>query len=146
MLIRFPHYLNYVDVKATGGSQEDIHGTWEDKSCSFVLEIVKKPQFEAFFFALIMANTMTMAAEAQYNGFDIGNDLNFHSTEKRAADAWPGVAGIFPVVSFCFGAVFTLEAVLKVIGLRLDFFRDPWNWIDSTIVIVWILTQAIPRA
>jgi hypothetical protein len=40
--------------------------------------------------------------------------------------------------NYSFAAIFTVEAVLKLIALRLDYFKDEWNVFDFTCVIATI--------
>lgn len=38
-----------------------------------------------------------------------------------------------------FTTIFTLEAIVKILGYRKYYFKDPWNIFDFTLVIVSIL-------
>ena len=71
------------------------------------------------FFLLRMANAIEMAFEVQYAGLDIGVSLGYHATETRPVDRWPEAVPVFRVLSFLFGAGFTFEIVLKMIGLHV---------------------------
>ena len=42
-----------------------------------------------------------------------------------------------------FTTIFTLEALLKIIGLRIHYFRSAWNVFDFTIVVISILAIAL---
>jgi len=46
------------------------------------------------------------------------------------------------VLEWFFGVLFTVELVLKVAAMGLDFFREAWNWMDSVIVLFWIIGTA----
>ena len=38
-----------------------------------------------------------------------------------------------------FGCFFLVEAVLKACGLGREFLCDPWNWFDSSLVVLWLV-------
>jgi len=42
-------------------------------------------------------------------------------------------------INTVFIAIFTLECVIKLIGLRWYYFRQPWNVFDFVVVIISIL-------
>ena len=43
------------------------------------------------------------------------------------------------IVNIIFTTIFTLEALVKIIGLRWHYFRRPWNVFDFIIVILSIV-------
>ena len=44
------------------------------------------------------------------------------------------------VLNYIFGVIFTIEAVLKIIAYRKNYFREPWNQFDFTVVVLtWIV-------
>lgn len=42
-------------------------------------------------------------------------------------------------INAMFVAVFTLECIIKIIGLRLYYFKQPWNIFDLIVVVLSIL-------
>jgi hypothetical protein len=43
-------------------------------------------------------------------------------------------------VSVVFGTIFTIEAIMKIIAYRRNYFRDAWNKFDFTVVILtWLV-------
>ena len=40
-------------------------------------------------------------------------------------------------------AIFTIEAIVKIIAQRTDYFRDSWNLFDFTVVFFTIVILAI---
>lgn len=71
--------------------------------------------FENVIMICILLNTVVMALV----WFDEPKDL-------------PNVMEIF---NYCFSAIFTLEAIIKLIALKKSYFSDSWNIFDFTIVI-----------
>jgi len=113
-------------------------------------KMVLSTWFEAIFVVLILANTVVMCFEVQYAGFDHEYDLvrelsatndMYTFTQKTAEDDWPGADQTFRVLEWFFGIAFTIEVSLKLVVLRRKFFWETWNWLDSLIVLFWIITQ-----
>jgi len=100
---------------------------------------VRSVYFEMTFAILIVMNTVMMAVEAQYNGFDSGKELNYPGCTQSADAIWPGVRTAFDVLENFFGVAFTVEVVAKLTGLRKKFFLSYWNWFDSLIIIAWLI-------
>lgn len=46
---------------------------------------------------------------------------------------------ILEYINAMFVAVFTLECMIKIIGLRLYYFKQPWNIFDLIVVVLSIL-------
>ena len=40
------------------------------------------------------------------------------------------------IINYIFMAIFTLEAILKIIAMKLAYFKDSWNLFDFTIVVL----------
>ena len=43
------------------------------------------------------------------------------------------------VINLVFTAIFTLEAVMRIVALRVHYFTQPWNIFDFTIVLLSII-------
>ena len=41
---------------------------------------------------------------------------------------------IFGILNIAFNAIFTIEAIIKIVALRSRYFKDTWNVFDFTIV------------
>ncbi len=44
------------------------------------------------------------------------------------------VSTYLDILNYIFAAIFTVEAVLKIVALGCNYFRDGWNWFDFIIV------------
>ncbi|CAK0900402.1 unnamed protein product [Prorocentrum cordatum] len=106
--------------------------------------LVTAPAFEAAVSVVIILNSVTLALEAQYNSFSLATRIGHRSAAGESAEVWPLGEDFFLVLSWAFGLIFTLELAAKIAGLRLDFFKDPWNWLDAVIVIVWLISASTP--
>ena len=40
------------------------------------------------------------------------------------------------IINYVFMAIFTLEAILKIIAMKTAYFKDSWNLFDFTIVVL----------
>jgi hypothetical protein len=49
----------------------------------------------------------------------------------------------FQLLNYVFLAIFTLEAVIKIIALGCSYFKDPWNRFDFVVVIASIIVLGI---
>ena len=45
-------------------------------------------------------------------------------------------------LNYVFMVIFTIEAIIKLIALKCDYFRDGWNWFDFIVVIGSLLAVA----
>eukprot|EP00418_Pyrodinium_bahamense_P026375 CAMPEP_0179160060 /NCGR_PEP_ID=MMETSP0796-20121207/78209_1 /TAXON_ID=73915 /ORGANISM="Pyrodinium bahamense, Strain pbaha01" /LENGTH=889 /DNA_ID=CAMNT_0020861907 /DNA_START=21 /DNA_END=2688 /DNA_ORIENTATION=+ len=105
----------------------------------------KNPRFEALFSALICSDMLAMAFEVQYNGFEVGYKLGYSGESSVAAEVWPWAEDTFYVSNWFFAVVFAIEVILKMLGMRCSFFRDPWNYFDAVIVIFGLLEASMLR-
>lgn len=123
----------------SGSPKEDPTGG--NKSCHGRLtRIVRSDTFESCFALLILANTLILAIEAQYRGIDNGYTLGYPGSMASATEAWPGAKDTFTAFEWVFGVLFTVELLLKLFCLRSNFCKDYWNFIDTVIVIGWLVS------
>lgn len=101
--------------------------------------LVQHPMFDALFCGVILANCVVMFFEFQYQGFETGFTIGYPKFEKNAEDTWPYAREAFHVIEWIFGVIFTAEILLKVAGQKLKFPCYLWNWIDTVIVVCWIM-------
>eukprot|EP00928_Gymnodinium_smaydae_P055943 TRINITY_DN39402_c0_g1_i1.p1 TRINITY_DN39402_c0_g1~~TRINITY_DN39402_c0_g1_i1.p1 ORF type:complete len:794 (-),score=110.97 TRINITY_DN39402_c0_g1_i1:183-2507(-) len=107
-------------------------------SASDITRFVESEKFELASCILICVNTMFLALEVQYVGFDVAFAIQYGN--NSADQMWPGVGSTLEISSWIFGVLFTIEVVLKLVGQTKRFFRVPWNWIDTAIVSLWMFT------
>lgn len=113
----------------------------EQKPQSKLARLVNHSAFEGGFAFLIVVNAITIAFEAQYNGLDVGYKLRYPGYTESAAAAWPGVQGTINAFEVIFGVFFTVEVILKLIALRLAFFKSAWNIFDMFIGACWLAQE-----
>lgn len=82
-------------------------------------KIINHPSFEWFIFACIITNTIVLT-------------LNWYGIPTI-------VTQIVTIFNYIFAAIFTIEAILKIIALGLFYFRDNWNKFDFIIVVATLL-------
>lgn len=52
---------------------------------------------------------------------------------------------ILNVINQVFIAIFTLECVMKLLGLRLYYFKQPWNIFDFCVVVMSIFGEYLVK-
>jgi voltage-gated sodium channel len=103
--------------------------------------LVTHPAFEGIVASIIMFNVLVMAAQIQYNGFDIGYSLKYRWYDSSAEDTWTGGQTVFQMFDYVFGIIYISELLIKVHAFRLQWVRDFWNVFDALIVGFWLLEQ-----
>merc|ERR1712137_192971 len=88
-----------------------------------------------------MGNACTMALEAQYTGLDNGHKLQIEGYTESADDTWPVLYSVLIVLEFFYGITFGLEIILKLFGLRRNFFQSCWNYFDTVVVLSWVIVR-----
>jgi len=116
-------------------AQIDLSGTPRQK----LQAIVSAPKFELFFSVLIMANTIIMAFQVQYRGLETGYMMPYFGRDMPADNEWPGAAATFSILEWVFGVIFTLELIMKLLALDIKFVKDPYNVLDTVVVLAWFI-------
>ena len=83
------------------------------------IRIAKSRVFENFIMACILVNTVVLGL------------IWF--------DEPPATKAIVEVCNYFFTAVFTIEAIIKLIALKKTYFKESWNIFDFTIVVFTLL-------
>lgn len=120
-------------------------GTNLDTPDSRLACIVNSMWFEGTFAGLIITNTIIMVLEVQYNGSNIGNDMNFPDAGPRGDSVWPDAGIGFNRAEFFCGIVFTIELLLKMAGQKYRFIRSTWNIFDLIVVISWFFSEVMSQ-
>jgi len=88
----------------------------------FFFKLVTNKRFEAGVMIVILLNMVAMALE-----FD------------RMPPTWDDA---LESVNLMFVSVFTMECFMKLLALRLYYFKEPWNVFDFVIVVVSVLSES----
>ncbi len=98
---------------------------FQNKVQGFFFDVAVSTKFELAVVILILLNMAAMAVE--------------HYNQSQAfIDA-------LDIVNIVFTTIFTLEAVVKIIGLRWHYFRRAWNVFDFIIVVLSIIGKDLIR-
>ena len=46
------------------------------------------------------------------------------------------LASVIEIINYTFAAIFTIEAIIKIIAMRGSYFSDSWNIFDFSIVMI----------
>ena len=93
----------------------------QNKIQGFFYDVAVSTRFELAIVVLIVLNMFAMAVE-HYNQSEAFNEA-------------------LDVVNVIFTSVFTMEAVVKIIGLRWHYFRRAWNVYDFIIVVLSVIGE-----
>jgi len=104
---------------------------------------VHTTQFDALFCGVILANTLVMALEMQYTGFQRGYEIGFPHFTVPASEWWPQAQAIFQALDIMFGIIYTIELIVKLVGFKARFFKDMWNIFDGVLVAMWLVEVAL---
>jgi len=120
-----------------------MHRFEESKSTTWwVRRFVHSNVFEIGSAAVIVANTIVMCFEMQYDGLGSGHAVLPADYTEPADRAWPGAAITFMILNIVFNAIFASELVLRMLAHGLECRRMPWMWFDTIIVGAGLLDAA----
>lgn len=106
--------------------------------------LVRNTSFDAFFCGVIILNVIQMSFELHYRGKQVGFEMGFPKYDLPAADSWPQAREILDMSENLFGALYLIEILLKVIGYGVKYVNYIWHWLDTMIVLFWIVERALP--
>ena len=89
------------------------------KIAALIFDLTSNQAFDIGIMSIIMLNMVTMAME-HYKMTDMFTDVLYY-------------------VNLSFIIIFTVECLLKIIGLRWYYFKIPWNIFDFVVVVLSIL-------
>jgi hypothetical protein len=95
---------------------------------NFFIKISNSEAFEMFILACIFLNTGVLAA----HWYDMPQDVIL----------------VFEKVNYVFMAIFTVEAIIKLIAQKKLYFKDNWNLFDFVVVVFTAIVvgmQLIPQ-
>jgi len=81
----------------------------------------RNQKFDIFIMIFIMLNMLTMAIEYEGMSEEFESGLEY--------------------VNGAFLTIFTLECVIKLLGLRLYYFKEPWNIFDFVVVAFSLVSK-----
>jgi len=121
--------------------------------------LVFSNRFELASGAIILANTVVMALQLQYHGFEKDYILNgcnlpeppdpkkpHDCTRKNAEDTWPGADTAFEIFNVTFNFLFLVELLLRIGANRWKSIKNGWIWFDAIVVSVGIVDVLVKDA
>jgi hypothetical protein len=101
-----------------------IRPTESNRPCrNFFIRLVLNPVFETFIMIAIVLNTLTLAC--QWFQMD------------------QGPLDVLDSFNYVFMSIFIVEAILKLIAMKMLYFKDPWNVFDFVVIVSTILVLII---
>lgn len=96
--------------------------------------------FETISACIILANTIVMAMELQYEGLDHESRIRGLAFQKPAAEAWPWAKDAFLITDVVFNTLFTVELVMRVFAVHVSTaLRSGWLWFDFIVIGISIV-------
>jgi len=105
----------------------------------FFDRVVGSTVFEVSCSALILLNTISMALEVQYMGFDVGFNIEHPDAPESAEEMWPGAASAFRLLPLVFTSLFLIEFILRLGAMKTKAFVSGWMWFDLLLLILGIV-------
>jgi hypothetical protein len=128
-------------VKGQNNVLQFIDTSDEDRNLFFARRVVQHPYFESSIAIMIALNTLVIAIETQYQGYEHGYNMGYPKYDRPAEEVLPNIMTLFFICDYVFGIIFTLEFFAKVVALRSRWVLSWWNWFDGCIVTFWLLEK-----
>eukprot|EP00435_Cladocopium_sp_Y103_P053108 s1285_g16.t3 len=99
-----------------------------------------RPGEELVMGLLIIANSISMFVEFEFQGYVVGHSLDYPRMQKPPEQVWPSAQTIFDTMNLTFTIIFLVDIVLRIGFLRCpaqlgsQFFRLSFNWLDFLVV------------
>ena len=91
-------------------------------------------RFDTIIGVMVLLNALAMAINLECLGAKSGTALGIANGDA--------ICVITPALDFSehfFAAVFTMELLYRLYRIRCDYFRDAWNWLDASLVLVAVV-------
>lgn len=103
-------------------------------NCGYLFMNVFQNKFQLAFYKIAVSSRFEMSIVLLIFLNMIGMAINHYKQTKAVQDSLSIMNGVFIVI-------FTLEAVVKIIGLRVYYFRSVWNIFDFIIVVFGLASK-----
>lgn len=104
-----------------------------------LMAIVNDHRFDWAIMVAVVIGIIVIAIEVQYNGTDLGYQLGYGEITTSPVLTMPALESCFRAVDFILGTIFTVEIVLKLAAFKKDFFKHPLHYLESAIVVYWLI-------
>lgn len=108
----------------------------EDVDTDCLTRIVNSIWFEVVTVSLILLNCLSMAAEAQFVGYNVGYDLGYPKYSTSPDDQYPWIQATFNTMPIIFTCMFLAEWLLRIAAYKNNCFRHPMLAFDIIVIVV----------
>jgi len=98
--------------------------------------IVNSTPFEVGAVLLILLNCMSMAAEAQYTGYNVGYDLGYRKYNTSAAERYPWAQTTLSSLETIFTIIFLVEFLLRIAAYKQNLCKHPMLAFDMVLILM----------
>jgi len=110
-----------------------------------VTRFLEKPACETVTGCLIVANTIVMMIETQYEGLVSGYTTGLPWVDEDPTTSWKHANKVFMLVDKMFTVIFAIELLIRVLAHRCALFKQPLNWLDIIAVVVSLVQWAVEQ-
>lgn len=107
--------------------------------------VLANPLFEILSMVLILLNASALAFEVQYDGINIGYSLNVEGFDTTGEKLYPSASTVLDIISTTCTCLFTVELLLRLLGMKWKAFTCKWVLLDAVLVICGIFSELNSR-
>lgn len=100
-------------------------------------------RFDMLITMLLCLNVFWMGFELQFSGSKTGVDLGVFQETLIPLEWWSTFQGIFAAGDICFTVIFSIDVIVRIVVLRLKFWRSCMNYIDVIVTLASLLEMVI---
>jgi len=104
-----------------------------------LIDFVGGVKFEVGSAIVLLMFCVVTAFEMQGEGMSLGYELRYSRYEDPAGSGWPEATITLQILSICFGGIFALEVLIRVLAARKQFVFEWWNIFDLIILAGWFV-------
>ncbi|XP_052794035.1 sodium channel protein 1 brain-like isoform X3 [Mya arenaria] len=130
---------NYLDMFLTSG-QRQYYNTIKKLGNKKPQKTIKRPKYRWVWLNKIQGVFYDIAISSKFELCIV--IVIFLNMIQMAVDHYgqtQAVTDVLSMLNMLFVVIFTLEAIVKIIGLRWHYFTQPWNIFDFVVVIISLL-------
>jgi len=120
-----------------GGKANLADANQQGLSHAFITHVVEHRYFEMFVGCMIIGNALVMVCEVERKGVSIACDLK----HKACVRGWSGAETVLLIVDWCFGIMFALEVIIKVVVYHKMYFCNLWHCFDTLCVVTFLIDK-----
>jgi hypothetical protein len=123
--------MHNIIISGNASGQSARHGRLD--------QFVNGIKFEVGSAVVLFLFCVVTALEMQGEGMSLGYKLGYPRHADPAGTVWSEIFGVLRILSICFGGVFALEVLIRLMAAGKRFLCDLWNILDVVILAGWFV-------